>query len=66
MPRVLFPKFVEQSLLDNYPGLSLDDLGVRIVNRQHQYARWEDLPQPNLLTNQSQVVVHGKSDDGHQ
>src|SRR2546430_6368321 len=56
-PSVLFPKFVTQYLQTNAPGVSIDDLGVRAFNRRNQFARWEDLPMPNIFQKQDQVVV---------
>lgn len=55
-PRVLFPEFLAQTLLQNYPGVSVDDLGVQIVNRRHYYARWQDFPAPTWVTNTSTPV----------
>jgi len=57
IPRVLFPKFIQQTLNQNYPGLSLDDMGVRVFNRPHHYVRWEDLPEPTLVVNQDEIAV---------
>ena len=37
LPSTLFPAFIEQSLSQNYPGLSIDDFGVKISNRKHEY-----------------------------
>lgn len=48
-PSVLFPAFVKQMLLQNAPGLSLDDLGVKFVNRRRTYARWQDFPTPFVV-----------------
>lgn len=45
-PAVLFPKFVQNQLSANAPGLSLDDMGVRFLNRRKGYARWQDFPTP--------------------
>ena len=56
-PLSLFPRFISQCLQTNAPGLSLDDIGVHAFNRRVQYARWEDLPMPNVLQNQSQLAV---------
>jgi RHS repeat-associated protein len=56
-PSVLFPKFIISSLLQNYPDISIDDIGMQVVNRQRYYARWQDFPVPNVVTNQTQVVV---------
>lgn len=56
-PSVLFLKFLKKSFLDNYPGLSVDDVGTRSFNRRNNYARWQDFPVPNLITNEAQVVA---------
>ena len=56
-PLSLFPKFITQCLQTNGTGLSLDDLGVTAFDRRVQHARWEDLPVPNVLQNQTQVAV---------
>lgn len=45
-PAALFPKFIQNQLSLNAPGLSLDDIGVRFVNRRKGYARWQDFPAP--------------------
>ena len=55
-PSVLFPRFVKQQLLANAPGISLDDIGVKAVNRQHYYSRWQDFPTPSVVNNPTQVV----------
>ena len=52
-PRVIFPKFLQQTLLQNHPGVSVDDIGVNVYNRQHYYARWQDFPTPTWVTNVS-------------
>src|SRR5208282_31743 len=52
-PRVIFPEFLQQTLLQNHPGVSVDDIGVKIINRQHYYARWQDFPTPTWMTNVS-------------
>ncbi|MBI5386381.1 MAG: hypothetical protein HZA90_17055, partial [Verrucomicrobia bacterium] len=57
-PATLFPKFVEQVLLTNAPGLSLDDMGVRAVNRRHHYARWSDFPRPTVVGSSNVVAEH--------
>lgn len=59
-PATLFPKYVEQVLLTNAPGLSLDDIGVRVVNRRNNYSRWSDFPKPTLVGG-SNVVVESLS-----
>lgn len=55
-PATLFPKFVQQVLLTNAPGLSLDDIGVRIVNRRKNYSQWSDFPKPTVVGNSNVVV----------
>ena len=55
-PRVIFPRFLQQTLLQNHPGVSVDDIGVKIINRQHYYARWQDFPTPTWLTNLSTSI----------
>jgi RHS repeat-associated protein len=52
-PRVIFPAYLKQTLLQNHPGVSVDDIGVQILNRQHYYSRWQDFPTPTWLTNVS-------------
>ena len=55
-PEVLFPKFIEQSMRANAPGVSLDDLGLRAFNRRNQYARWTDFPRPFLVAGTNNAV----------
>ena len=55
-PRVIFPAFLQQTLKQNYPGVSVDDLGVQVLNRRHYYSRWQDFPTPTWLTNTSITV----------
>jgi RHS repeat-associated protein len=57
-PRVIFPAYLKQTLLQNHPEVSLDDIGVKIINRQHDYARWQDFPTPTWLTNVSTGVTN--------
>jgi RHS repeat-associated protein len=45
-PAALFPKWLKNNLLVKAPGVSIDDIGVRFVNRRHSYARWQDFPRP--------------------
>jgi RHS repeat-associated protein len=56
--RVILPKYLKQTLLQNHPGISADDIGVQIFNRQHYYARWQDFPTPTLLTNVSTAITN--------
>ena len=55
-PRVILPAYLKQTLLQNHPGVSVDDLGVQIQNRQHYYARWQDFPTPTWVTNVSTAL----------
>ncbi len=55
-PRVIFPRYIAQTLQQNYPGVSVDDMGVQILNRSHNYARWQDFPTPTWLTNTALTV----------
>lgn len=55
-PGVLFPKLLKRQLTVHHPGISLDDVGNRIRNRRHQYARWSDFPVPTAVTNVSYPV----------
>lgn len=55
-PRAIFPQFLQQTLLQNNPGVSVDDIGVQILNRQHYYARWQDFPTPTWVTNISTPI----------
>jgi RHS repeat-associated protein len=57
VPSVLFPKFVVSSLLQNHPGTSLDDIGMRIRNRRHLYSRWQEFPVPNVVNTPTQAVI---------
>jgi RHS repeat-associated protein len=54
--RVIFPRYLQQTLLQNHPGVSVDDIGVKIINRQHYYARWQDFPTPTWVTNVSTSI----------
>jgi RHS repeat-associated protein len=56
-PAILFPRFIRKSLLANYPGISIDDLGVKIINRKHEFSRWEEFPTPDVITNISQTAL---------
>ena len=56
--RVIFPKYLQQTLLQNHPGVSVDDIGVSILNRQHYYARWQDFPTPTWVTNSSTSITN--------
>jgi hypothetical protein len=55
-PRVIFPVYLQQTLLQNHPGVSVDDIGTQIVNRQHYYASWGAFPTPTWVTNVSTPI----------
>ena len=56
--RVIFPKYLQKTLQQNHPGISVDDIGVQVFNRQHYYARWQDFPTPTWLTNVSTAITN--------
>jgi RHS repeat-associated protein len=49
-PMDLFPKFIQRELNNRFPGISLDDIGVKIRNRRNLYSRWTDFPKPFALS----------------
>ncbi len=53
----LFPEFVQQYLSPLGPSFSMDNLGVRAFNRQHQFPSWSYLPQPDSVTNLNTLTV---------
>lgn len=55
-PDAIFPAFLKQTLLQNYPGVSVDDIGVQITDRRHDYVQWSDFPRPTYLTNYSYAI----------
>lgn len=55
-PQTLFPLYVKQVLSTNAPGISLDDVGMQMVNRRHAFNRWQDFPRPPVVTNTSIAV----------
>lgn len=55
-PFDLLPKFIQQKLNQSHYGLSVDDLGVQIVNRKHLYAQWNDFPKPFALSGTPLVI----------
>ena len=55
-PRVIFPEYLEQTLEQNHPGVSVDDIGTQILNRQHYYASWGQFPTPTWVTNTSTAI----------
>lgn len=56
-PADLFPRYLKKYLLENHPGVSVDDIGVRCFNRKTDYGRWEDLPRPNVLDQQTNIAL---------
>lgn len=52
----IFPRYLNQFLETNAPGISIDDIGVRAINRRHLYSRWDDFPRPTWVTNASTTV----------
>jgi RHS repeat-associated protein len=55
-PLVLLPLFIQNSLNQNYPGMSVSDLGMQILNRQHLYSQWADFPKPFALNGTPTVI----------
>jgi RHS repeat-associated protein len=55
-PRVVFPAYLKQTLLQNHPTVSTSDIGMKVLNRQHYYAQWSAFPTPTWLTNTSYTV----------
>jgi len=47
----VFKRYLNKVLETNAPGISMDDIGMRYVNRRHLYTRWEDFPRPTWVTN---------------
>ncbi len=56
-PLIIYPRFLQKTLGENAPGVSMDELGIRAWNRRHYYARWSDLPTPTSVTNANTVFV---------
>ncbi len=48
-PLALFPKFISNALSNSAPGISIDDIGARWINRPKGYARWQDFPRPFVV-----------------
>ncbi|TAL05013.1 MAG: hypothetical protein EPO07_04340, partial [Verrucomicrobia bacterium] len=55
-PATIFPAYLKNCLLTNAPGISLDDLGMRYINRRHVYSSWSDFPRPTWVTNTSTAI----------
>jgi len=45
-PGALFPLFIKNRLATQYPGTSIDQLGVTFYNRRNYFTNWNDLPRP--------------------
>ena len=56
----LLPAFIQQYLNPLGTSYSLDNLGVRAFNRQHQFPSWSYLPQPDAVTNLNTVAIVDK------
>ncbi|HEV2329320.1 MAG TPA: transglutaminase domain-containing protein, partial [Verrucomicrobiae bacterium] len=54
--RVIFPAYLQQTLLQNHPGVSVDDIGDQVIDRQHYYASWPQFPTPTWVTNTSTAI----------
>lgn len=55
-PGTIFPRWLDDALKQNAPGISVDDLGMRYINRRHFYSQWSDFPRPTWTTNTSSAV----------
>jgi YD repeat-containing protein len=55
-PYTIFPAFLSSVFATNAPGISLDDIGMKYVNRRHLYTAWNDFPRPTLVTNTSTAI----------
>jgi YD repeat-containing protein len=55
-PATLLPRYLRQMLKDNFTGLTLEDFGVRVRARKHQYGRWNDFPLPAVVTGTNTVI----------
>lgn len=55
-PGTIFPRWLDAALKQSAPGVSLDDLGMRYLNRRHLYSQWSDFPRPTWVTNTSIAV----------
>jgi RHS repeat-associated protein len=60
-PLDLLPLFIQNNLDASFPGISVDDLGVQIVNRRHLYTQWNDFPKPFALTGTPNVIESFKT-----
>jgi RHS repeat-associated protein len=58
VPSTLFPLFVQEWLLTNAPGVSLNDIGTTAVDRPVEFNHWSDFPTPFAVTNAAVTTVH--------
>jgi YD repeat-containing protein len=55
-PSTLYPLWLNQTLNQYLPGMSLDDFGMHFRNRPQYRSRWQDFPTPTYVTNYSVAV----------
>lgn len=55
-PLDLLPAFIQHNLDLNHYGLSVNDMGVQIVNRRHLYSQWNQFPEPFALSGAPLVI----------
>lgn len=48
-PLAIWPKFIQNVLTTNAPGISIDDVGMQWMDRPGGYARWSDFPRPFVV-----------------
>jgi RHS repeat-associated protein len=48
-PLALFPKFIQNTLSNSAPGISIDDLRAKWFDRRKGFARWTDFPRPFVV-----------------
>ena len=54
---VIFPRYLLDRLATTAPGVSIDDIGMRFVNRRHHYSDWSEFPTPTLVEADANVGV---------
>jgi YD repeat-containing protein len=55
-PNTLYPLWLNQTLNQYVPGMSLDDFGMHFRDRPQYRSRWQDFPTPTYVTNFSIAV----------
>jgi YD repeat-containing protein len=55
-PSTLYPLWLNQTLNQYLPGMSVDDFGMHFRNRPQYRSRWRDFPTPTYVTNYSVAV----------